>query len=43
MIEPDRTSEVVETSLICVLSVAVAALGFFLGWLISMLTGCWRV
>ena len=43
MIESDRTSEVVETSLICALSLAVAAIGFFLGWLISMLTGCARV
>jgi hypothetical protein len=43
MIEQDRNSEVVETSLICALSVAVAAIGFFLGWLISMLTGCVRV
>jgi hypothetical protein len=43
MIEPERTSEVLETSLICALSVAVAALGFFLGWLISMLTGCARL
>jgi hypothetical protein len=39
MIEEKHTSEMLETSLIYLLSAAVAALGFLLVWLIGTLTG----
>ena len=39
MIEEKNTSEMLETSLIYLLSAAVAALGFLLVWLIGTLTG----
>jgi hypothetical protein len=39
MIEQKNISEILETSLIYLLSAAVAALGFLLVWLIGTLTG----
>ena len=39
MIDEKQLPEFVETSLICVLSAAVAALGFLVVWLICILTG----
>ena len=39
MIEEKHTSEMLETSLIYLLSAAVAALGFLLVWLLGALTG----
>ena len=38
MIEEKKTSELVETSLICLLSAGVAAGAFLLVWLIAVLT-----
>jgi hypothetical protein len=42
MIEQKQLPELLETSLVCALSVAVAALGFLLGWLICVLAGFGR-
>jgi hypothetical protein len=42
MIEEKNIPELVETSLICFLSAAVAALGFLLVWLICILAGFGR-
>ena len=39
MIEQKKTSELVETSLICLLSTGVAIGAFLLMWLIAVLTG----
>jgi hypothetical protein len=39
MIEQKQIPELVETSLICVLSAAVAAFGFLVIWLICTLAG----
>jgi hypothetical protein len=38
MIEEKKTSELIETSLICLLSAGVAAGAFLLVWLIAILT-----
>ncbi|HET8783579.1 MAG TPA: hypothetical protein VFM63_14230 [Pyrinomonadaceae bacterium] len=39
MIEQKKTSELIETSLICLLSAGVAIGAFLLMWLIAVLTG----
>jgi hypothetical protein len=39
MIEQKKTSELVETSLICLLGAGVAIAAFMLMWLIAVLTG----
>ena len=39
MIEQKNIPELIETSLICVLSAVAGLLGFFLVWLVSMLFG----
>lgn len=38
MIEEKKTSELIETSLICLLSAGVAVAAFLLVWLIAVLT-----
>ena len=43
MIEEKKTSELIETSLIYMLSAVVAALGFLLVWAICTLAGVWSV
>jgi hypothetical protein len=42
MIEQKQLPELLETSLVCALSVAVAALGFLLGWLVCVLAAFGR-
>jgi hypothetical protein len=42
MSEEKKTTEFMETSLICLLSAAVAVLGFLIVWLICMLAGFGR-
>lgn len=39
MIDKSKIPDLVETSLVCMLSAAVAILGFLLVWLIGMLAG----
>ena len=39
MIEQKKTSELIETSVICLLGAGVAIAAFLLMWLIAMLTG----
>ena len=39
MIEQKKTSELIETSLICLLSAGVAIAAFLLVWLLAVLTG----
>ena len=39
MIEQKKTSELIETSLICLLSAGVAVAAFLLVWLLAVLTG----
>ena len=39
MIEQKKTSELIETSLICLLIAGVAICAFFLMWLVAVLTG----
>jgi hypothetical protein len=39
MIEQKNIPDLIETSLICVLSAAAGLLGFFLVWLVCMLLG----
>jgi len=42
MIEDKKTSELIETSLVYMLSALVAALGFLLVWLVGTLVGFGR-
>jgi hypothetical protein len=42
MIDENNIPEVIETSVVCVLGAAVAALGFLLVWLICTLAGFGR-
>lgn len=42
MIDPKKVPELIETSLICMLSAVVAVLGFMLVWAVCMLAGFGR-